>query len=329
MSQAPDYFEPIMGVRKWHVKKDGLLYSTGIGRNPLALWPPSTTRKAACADMGVATRAKDALERPDFHFAPDEEHKCGLYAWVDLETCCERFHEVIEGTMPYIAGVVSAWGEIIPHGYGFRAEYMAIEALIVGQEHVEVLGVDIFLISTYQALANRYDVPLICPAGVDKFMKERGVVLEADPPEEEDEPSISFTKVPVGTVYLTAGKPIQAGAQLAADPSDGSVHHRGPGEEQFGVAASSAKAGRKVMVATSRVPSPPPSWTPLKPVSQEHQTQGRTHPFWAYGLAANLAALVFIIWSGGEFIAFLINAVGFIVSLQTLMLWLESGKEGR
>lgn len=268
MSEAPDYARKLMGVRKWHVGPNGLLHSTGVNEDDL--WEPGADRKATCLVMN-RRRAADAL-KGDLHFPPNEDCSCGLHAFVNLDTCNEYFHAYLRaasGLDPYITGVVSARGEVIYAGYGFRAEYMSIEALIIGEECIGFLGEEISLMPAYRRLAKTYDVPLIYNPEVMSFMKDMGVVLDAYVPEEDPEEELKAT--PSTACIMPAGKPIQKGAQLAFDRLDGTVHHRRPGESPIGFAEVSAKAGKLVSIALRPGVSSPSgiSFTPMKPTSPE------------------------------------------------------------
>jgi hypothetical protein len=79
---------------------------------------------AACYDANRRlTRGVGWLDAP--HDSPHEACQCGIYAyhtpgprsWFGEAYWCE--------------GVVSAWGRIVVHGDGFRAEHARVEALAV------------------------------------------------------------------------------------------------------------------------------------------------------------------------------------------------------
>jgi hypothetical protein len=84
---------------------------------------------ATCYDANrVLTRGVGWLDRP--HRSPHEDCQCGIYAyhtpgprsWFGEAYWCE--------------GIVSAWGRLVVHADGFRAEHARVEALAVpeGQE---------------------------------------------------------------------------------------------------------------------------------------------------------------------------------------------------
>ena len=80
-----------------------------------------------------------------------------------------------------VTGVVSAWGEkVILCEYGFKAQYVKLEALVVEEEMIEVFGSRVCVRKAHEKLAKRYGVPLLLPPEVTSFSKERGAVLEAE-----------------------------------------------------------------------------------------------------------------------------------------------------
>jgi hypothetical protein len=97
-----------------------------------------------------------------------------------------------------VSGVVSAWGKVIRCGYGFRAEYMKLEAFIVAAEWFEKWGTTIDLLPAHRSLAEKHGVPLIKPDEVSAFMGlSGGSVLEC-----EDGPwHVTSTNVDIRSAY--------------------------------------------------------------------------------------------------------------------------------
>jgi hypothetical protein len=328
MSEAPDYARKLMGVRRWHVESDGLLHSTGVHRHDL--WPPKADRKATCLAMQGRT-AKAVIERDDFHFAPNEDCVCGLYAWVNLETCLQHGTVPCSPLVPYIGGVVSARGEVIYAGYGFRAEYMSIEALIIGEENITLFNEEISLMPAYRRLAKLYDVPLLYDPEVMPFMMDMGVVLDAYVPEDEEpEEESGHTKgvqaLPGAIGAFKAGTPIQAGAQLAYNPTNGTVHHRLRMDAPLGIAAHSAKAGELVSVASKSMITAAHSFTPMEPIDIEWKYA--RNALWVAGWVGIIGMAVFayavVRNVGGMYLLWLaleiFSAVGFLVVCKMLRL---------
>src|SRR5688572_24790560 len=103
---------------------------------------------ATCYDANrTLTRGVGWLDSP--HDSPHEACQCGIYAyhspgprsWFGEAYWCE--------------GVVSAWGRIVVHGDGFRAEHARVEALAVPPNAVA------YGAAAVHDAAARLDVPVI------------------------------------------------------------------------------------------------------------------------------------------------------------------------
>jgi hypothetical protein len=115
---APDLAAPVVAFRSWRLAGD-LLVSPFIP----CRWDGRLVH-ATCYDANRGlTRGVGWLDRP--HPSPHPDCQCGIYAyhtpgprsWFGEAYWCE--------------GVVSAWGRIVVHGDGFRAEHARVEALAV------------------------------------------------------------------------------------------------------------------------------------------------------------------------------------------------------
>lgn len=95
----------LRGYRAWYPSRLGYLESL------YTVWSWKTTERAQCGGN---------------HLAPSVGCQCGLYGWYFpqkalRENDCLSYYATI--------GVISAFGYIVPHEYGFRAEKARIEAL--------------------------------------------------------------------------------------------------------------------------------------------------------------------------------------------------------
>lgn len=183
--KAPDYAEPISGVRAWRVDKDGFLTST-TRRNER--WMPKEVKQATCDRLESIVRLNSlgGIGLPDpqrkviRHEAPHSGCSCGLYAFYDRRTSKEH-GDWCSVEDRCVTGVVSAWGErVILCEYGFKAQYMKLEALVLEQETTEVFGFPVCVREAYEKLARRYGVPLLVPAQIAEFLRERGTVFETE-----------------------------------------------------------------------------------------------------------------------------------------------------
>jgi hypothetical protein len=118
VTAAPDLAAPVVAFRSWRLA-GGRLMSPFIP----CRWQGRVMR-ATCFDANRArTRGVGWLDAP--HDSPDEACQCGIYAyhtpgprsWFGEAYWCE--------------GVVSAWGRVVVHLDGFRAEHARVEALAV------------------------------------------------------------------------------------------------------------------------------------------------------------------------------------------------------
>ena len=194
--RAPDYAEPIIGVRAWRVDKNGVLRSlTRSGEQ----WQPREVKQASCERVESIARHAFAgrFDLPDprrkviRHEAPQSGCTCGLYAFYVRPSGKEQGagFSVEEG---HVTGVVSAWGErVILCEYGFKAQYMKLEALVLEQETIEVFGFPVPVRGAHEKLARRYGVPLLVPDQVEAFVRGRGAVFAGESP---DEPVASLKK---------------------------------------------------------------------------------------------------------------------------------------
>ena len=137
MSAAPDLAAAVVAFRSWRLEGAKL-------RSPFipCRWQDRTMH-AACFDANRRlTRGVGWLAEP--HESPHEDCQCGIYAyytpgprsWFGEAYWCE--------------GVVSAWGRVVVHGDGFRAEHARVEALAVppglqryGAGHVHQAATDL------------------------------------------------------------------------------------------------------------------------------------------------------------------------------------------
>ena len=166
-SEAPDYTAPIFGVRQWSVSKDRILGGTGVGGE----WAVGETMKARCKYLGVSSDFTGL--RGELHKSPEENCGCGLYAFYGLGEA-ERYGDRPSGSL--VRGVVSSWGDVVQCEHGVRAEYMKVEALLLEQQTVRVLGSPVSVVAAHRRLAEKHGVPLILPGEIDSFAREKGLV---------------------------------------------------------------------------------------------------------------------------------------------------------
>jgi hypothetical protein len=172
---------PLMGVREWIVGKDGGLRSTGMG----GVWSEGAQKATCRSGRGVYglpchTYDRYALDPTPSHPAPHKGCGCGLYAFYTQDSLIKH-GDNIASRIDGVSGVVSAWGKTIRSEYGFRAEYMKLEALIMEHAERSFWGTTLDLRNAHQSLAKKHGVPLIKSYEVSAFMGlSGGSVMECE-----------------------------------------------------------------------------------------------------------------------------------------------------
>lgn len=145
---APDLVHEVVAFRSWRLV-GGRLMSPFIP----CRWE-GREMHATCYDANRGlTRGIGWLDEP--HESPHAECQCGIYAyhtpgprsWFGEAYWCE--------------GVVSAWGRLVVHGDGFRAQHARVEAIAVPEgikrapvaEAADALGVPIVAHDALEAFA--------------------------------------------------------------------------------------------------------------------------------------------------------------------------------
>lgn len=178
MSEAgtPDFPTSLVGVREFSVDHEkGRLHPLHELGFP---WKPGEDQRALCS--GRTFGMPEEYDH-DTDGAPVAGCTCGLHSYYNLET----LHTQGDRTAQHgggAAGVVSAWGRIILCEYGFRAQYMRLEAIICGRPSVQIMGKMINLVPAWESLARSYGVPLIWPAGTPHFMTSLGGTILGEQP---------------------------------------------------------------------------------------------------------------------------------------------------
>jgi len=131
---------PVVGYRAFTVRRGGRLFSQYSDVE----WPsfPGVTFRAKCeleryagmmdlssrlAPVGEHARFKLELQGIEEHDAPHVRCGCGIHALYDVGS-------VSDATVPWeegeaVFGLVTGWGEVIPHPDGFRCSHARIHAL--------------------------------------------------------------------------------------------------------------------------------------------------------------------------------------------------------
>ena len=155
VTEAPDLARAVVAFRSWRLAGERLMSPFIPCR-----WQDRVMH-AACFDANRRlTRGVGWLAEP--HDSPHEACQCGIYAyhtpgprsWFGEAYWCE--------------GVVSAWGRLVVHGDGFRAQHARVEALAV-PDNVVAYGA-----AAVERAADALRVPVIPHDELEAFAAELG-----------------------------------------------------------------------------------------------------------------------------------------------------------
>ena len=155
MSGAPDLAHTVAGYRSWRVA-NGKLMSPYIP----CRWDGRVIH-AECFDANrVLQQGRGWLREP--HASPHPDCQCGIYAY-DRPGTRSYYGEVW-----WCEGVIAAWGRLVVHSTGWRAEHARVEALAVPD-----LG-DARLDAVVAAIAERLGVPVVERGALADVAEEAG-----------------------------------------------------------------------------------------------------------------------------------------------------------
>jgi hypothetical protein len=172
--EAPDYIQPVAGVRIWRVAPNllsqhmGLLWGPGV-REP---WPTGKEMVASCDDEYCE------------HEPPRDDCGCGLYAFYDVTGAIAgdywpKAHRPFFDRL--VAGVLAGTGDVVLHEWGFRAERGRVAAIFGAAE----LGGNIHgapdkeLPLPREIIADAYGAELIAVPDYQDFCERQGFVTFA------------------------------------------------------------------------------------------------------------------------------------------------------
>jgi hypothetical protein len=251
--RAPDLIEPILAWRGWNVTPDGHLVAAATD----GIWDAGPN-KAVCHGG------------PNHTDVPAVGCNCGFYGWHETK-------DIAHGTM---WGGFKAWGEIVVHDCGIRAEYAEIIVLIDRHEtDPELLA----------RVVDRYKVPVVeTLEEAEKVAEGQGILCPVDmrPETPEGAGGQSLQQVGANLAALTQmGIPAAEAAQKMAEAMG-----------QIGKAANASMQSFSG-VLVSYLDPPPTRWQRLR----------RNRPFLLGVIAGVIVGFYFLIFFG---VMALLNALG-------------------
>ncbi|MHB1571614.1 MAG: hypothetical protein ACYCXW_15510 [Solirubrobacteraceae bacterium] len=120
MTPAPDFVEPLIGWRAWHVidTPDGLRLHS-IGRP--VVWEPGVEQRASCRRRSTWPRRRRDPEHP----APELGCLCGVWAVRNPRQAVAGLDIYGRSWKPVhrVLGRVSLWGKVVEYSDGWRAGF--------------------------------------------------------------------------------------------------------------------------------------------------------------------------------------------------------------
>jgi hypothetical protein len=181
-SKVPDLIQPVVGYRGFNLE-DGALASTN--GTFVHRWRPGTNkaechirRAAAGGYRGPRHPPGSRAPAPHPSPSPQEQCACGLYGMHNVRVVAQLTGE--------LTAAIVAWGRIIVHPNGFRAEYARVVALA---PEAEMMLVEPEARSEVRAVADAYGVPMVPVWDLEPAAREHGIPVPEDlRPEEEELP---------------------------------------------------------------------------------------------------------------------------------------------
>jgi hypothetical protein len=117
MLYPPDLIEPIIGFRKWRISDGPSLWSEFAS----SVWRPGVMRAHCLTEPDKFPHTpRSAPYRAHAGEAPQQQCRCGIYAWLSLPAMWARTAYAEPAT---VIGAVRAWGRLEVHEDGLRAQF--------------------------------------------------------------------------------------------------------------------------------------------------------------------------------------------------------------
>jgi hypothetical protein len=161
--EAPDYVNPVAGVRLWRAAPTLWAQLGGL------LWAPNMKEPWPTGEEYVAT----CPAAPD-HTPPQRDCSCGIYAFYSPVLAEEWGYWPQEGAPLFnrlLVGVVGAAGEVVLHERGLLAARVSVEAIFTNGASDSELPIP------RKEIASAYGAELIYSQDYEAFCAERGLIV--------------------------------------------------------------------------------------------------------------------------------------------------------
>lgn len=159
--------EPSIGYRAWRISDSRLVSMV----TPL-VWQPGEVQTARClSETIVAPYLRDSWRTLlPAHSSPTSSCSCGFYGAYHLDEVLQsRFGRARHGRC---VGAIAAWGRVVLHREGFRAEHVRLLGLLLPPKDAAHSGFS----ATLRAVARVYGVPIFLkPEDLEAYAGEFGV----------------------------------------------------------------------------------------------------------------------------------------------------------
>lgn len=173
--------KPITGWRIWKVVQTAEGDRLGAVAHEGCIWKKGLL-KAECSKGGKNVTWMAGELEPGAHAAPEVECSCGIYAYRTINDLMSDSDVMGQMHAGYIIGEVELGGEVIPHEYGWRAEYAQISKIWYSQNKGCCLrGSTMFAfdLRSGKDLADAYDCETIEPPVEYTFTRPNHIRREA------------------------------------------------------------------------------------------------------------------------------------------------------
>lgn len=114
LEPGPVLDQPIIAYRTWMITRDSKSIRSLMDTSDYP-WPHMKRYEAQCSEL-LSIRTQHS-----YKLTPFENCSCGIYAFNSIESLINQRRQT--GGIHVIFGKVSLWGKVIPHKFGYRAEF--------------------------------------------------------------------------------------------------------------------------------------------------------------------------------------------------------------